>query len=69
MPTTDFTVDVTCDEIVVVHRKHGHVYKFPILDRNTVGLRDARIAANQQAIRRAKGYLLEAYAAARAMLE
>jgi hypothetical protein len=69
MAVTDFKVDVLAKEVVVHHIRQGHTFRFPIIDRTTVGLREAVIEPNRKAKRGARGYLLEAHKAARAAFE
>jgi hypothetical protein len=69
MAITDFKVDVLAKEVVVRHIRQGHTFRFPIMDKTTVGLRGAVIEPNRNARRGARGYLLEAHKAARAAFE
>jgi hypothetical protein len=69
MPSNDFKVEIFDAEVVVRHGKQGHRYRFPILDKATVGLRGVRIDPNGKAKRGAKGYLIEAHKAAQAALK
>jgi hypothetical protein len=68
MPIGKFDVQIMKNEVVVRHVKQGHTYRFPIIENATVGLRGA-VEPNPKAKRRARGYLLEAYKAARAAFE
>jgi hypothetical protein len=63
MPIGEFEVQIMEMEVVVRHVRHGHTYRFPIVDSTTVGLR-AKIEPNPKARRPAHGYLLEAHQAA-----
>jgi hypothetical protein len=69
MAITDFRVDVLAKEVVVHHIRQGHTFRFPIIDKTTVGFRGAVIEPNRSARRDVRGYLLEAYKAARAAFE
>jgi hypothetical protein len=69
MPATDFKVEVFESEVVVRHILQGHTYRFPILDKATIGARRVKIEPNGKAKRGARGYLIEARNLARAALE
>jgi hypothetical protein len=64
MVMTDMIAKIWGDEVVVVHQRQGHTYRFPILGGTMVHLRGARIEANPRARRNAEGYLYEAHHAA-----
>lgn len=68
MAASDFRVHVQRNEVVVTHIGQGHTYRFPIVAGAVIGFR-AAIEPNPRAKRAAKGYLLDAYQAARAALE
>ena len=59
-----FNTKVWGDEVIVVHQRQGHLYKFPVLVGGMVHLRGAKIEANPKARRDAEGYLYEAHHAA-----
>jgi hypothetical protein len=69
MAATDFRAEVFENEVVVRHILQGHTYRFPILDKATIGARRATIEANSKAKRGARGYVIEARNLARAALE
>ena len=60
----EFIAKIWGDEVIVVHQRQGHLYKFPVLIGGMVHLRGARIEANPKARRDAQGYLHEAHHAA-----
>jgi hypothetical protein len=64
MAMTDLIAKVWGDEVIVVHQRQGHTYRFPVLGGTMVHLRGARIEANPRARRNAEGYLHEAHHAA-----
>jgi hypothetical protein len=60
----EFSTKIWGDEVIVIHQKQGHLYKFPVLLGGMVHLRGATIEANPAARRDAQGYLHEAHRAA-----
>jgi hypothetical protein len=68
MASDDFEVEVFRTEVVVHHIRQSHTYRFPILGQRSLGLRGTIIEPNPKAKREARGYLIEAYATARAAL-
>jgi hypothetical protein len=60
----EFRTKIWGDEVIVVHQRQGHLYKFPVLTGGMVHLRGATIEANPKAMRDAEGYLREAHHAA-----
>ena len=64
----EFDVKVWGDEIIVIHQKQGHTYRFDVSSAGVVELAHARIEANPKARRDAKGYLYEARHVARTAL-
>ena len=69
MPASVFKVEIFEREIVVRHIRQGHKYTFALTSRSTVILRGAVVERNPKAKRKARGYLLEAWKAAREALE
>jgi hypothetical protein len=69
MASDGFKCEVFRTEVVVHHVKQSHTYRFRILSRGLLGLRGNVIEPNMKAKRGARGYLMEAYAIARAALE
>jgi hypothetical protein len=65
MPDTDFTTEVSDNEVIVTDATDGHVFRFPILSNGTVSLHGSRIKHNPTAKREASRYLFEAHNAAR----
>ncbi|MBR1194183.1 hypothetical protein JQ634_32490 [Bradyrhizobium sp. AUGA SZCCT0240] len=69
MPDPEFTTSVSEKEVVVVHVRHGHVFKFPILSNGTVTLNGSHIDRNPSATTEAGRFLFEAHTAARVALD
>ena len=65
---SDFSAKLWGDEVMVVHQRPGHTFKFHVLDGESVQIRSAQVKANPRARRGADGYLYEAHHAACAAL-
>jgi hypothetical protein len=69
MPEPEFTTSISGKEVVVLHVKQGHVYRFPILSNGTVSLHGSHIDSNPSADREAGRFLFDAHTAARIAMD
>jgi hypothetical protein len=65
MPDTDFTTEVSDNEVIVTDATDGHVFRFPILSNGAVSLHGSSIKHNPSGKREASRYLFQAHNPAR----